>query len=1245
MAALLTAGAHAQGFKDYTRRAPLTIHNNTGAATPSPTSVEVLVPPDAANTRPDLLDLRVGYDNGGTVQEINSKIFHDVVTTPPTLTENLNAGTTSYAGLPTGTQLSFSGSDDSAVTVTLPFDFPFVDGTTNQLTIGIDGYAAPGASDPGRSDDPGAAKTARIIMAWDSDMAITGGGEQGVWYATDNGGAGGAQRAIVRWQVQESASGPVIAKVAMILTANGDIRLVYGSPVDQPSAGVTGYAPVKVGVGVGDASVSKVNTPTVSFTGHADILYTQSLGSRTNMSRVVFRLQQPIAAGGTSTGQYFLYYGNSSPTLSALRDVKSVFDYTVDFKSAANVVGQPAPDWDVQTGNTVTVENYMGGKVGVLRRGTQNHPRATVKATAMPAFLNSEMLAHIAPKGGGEREMAPMSRVVSDPGDPNFQGGYGYAVDSFGSNSHLVSYVNPVTDENPADMGGVGDTLIADQYENILFRTNGQPGLLQGKNWTDGDPEPTGWMVSLNRADANPTHGGNPDPAWDQPGTTGMAGYVQDIAMDYIAMRELRDLSTSAGTGQTLTPTGPFIQGTVQSSKASLNPLANAQLHITGPGGYDQSFAVGPNGQYRLALPAGGSYTIVASAPFHTTTTVANVSPSASTQTNITLPYSGATFTGIVSDSISNQPYGGMTVVAVNSTGKWVGSAVSDATGHYTMMVQEVGNLSVAALSAGIASADPRSGKSARQAVTITADTVNPVNFRVAPPVNGDFEIPNQAATAPFGWSTTTFTAGTPPATYALTTAQNHTTGGRYSVSVTNPSSQFEAWIPSPPDFQWATVSPNANYTLSAWVYFTQTGQRARLRVRTLDATGADLNLAQPGGNGSAGYITAGAADAASGAQAPLNQWTKITVTVPANPSLAKLDVRLYAAGPAGGGIATGTIYFDDYAITAAPIATAAGKLVDADGNPVAGALIGPLTADDAFTNFTDPVVWNGPYAVSDENGNFTIYAAQEGDIPIAAFKLPAATNGVVPDYGFVISPADGKLHASATPGAPQTIHLLGATNVADGATANAVDDQGNTRNGTGGGVIASSVDNNLNPRWDSGAGNPASTDVTITYTLPSVQLVDQIETLWELADTTVSALDISSDGTTFSPAQYSLTTGSEGIPSGSLNYSSATEGRIDVIRFPSAQSIKAIRIHATGTRSGLTNYSIIELRALSLAIPPVIPLGNADVTKALRIAGGLDAATPADVTRLDVVKADGSAGQDGKITLLDAASIRKNIP
>ncbi|HEY3414938.1 MAG TPA: carboxypeptidase regulatory-like domain-containing protein [Armatimonadota bacterium] len=1202
---------------DYTQRVGLTITNNDAAPTPVPTTAEVRY-------------------------SVHSES---------------SPGTTDYTTLPTGTKLTFAGNgtslDDNWTVVTLPFQFPWGHGTVNQLVVGIDGYIAPGAVDLGRPDNPADAYRRAEIIPWSSDFAITDTSTLGVYADLQ------PTQATFRWEVQESASGPLIAKFAVILKPDGSIRFVYGNPCNSPSAAIAdpgtanSYSPIKFGIGGEDPNYLHVPAFPASNTGHADLLYTyipaaqfrsdgndvralywsgsawqeldrQVLSDLPGLTRVVFRLVNSIPAGGTSTGQYFLYLGNTSPQLNVPHSVYNIYDHVEDFLSAANVVGSQAPNWvSNATGDATTVVLIGGKKMGQI--SGPDHARGVVLSSAMPGFLNAEEYAHVAPSGG-ECEVAPMIRAVgsttngyANP-DLAYTGGFGYVMDGFGSQNGPVSYVNPKgvtpTNTGPADMGVHGPDYhgIGGVFENFIIRCTGldaATGALSGKVWKDGAPQPYWGDLNIALNNNSPSHqSGVPDPLWNQPGTVGVGSYSNSPTVDFIAIREIRNLSVPFGAPEVGPAFGPGLRGVISSSKTG--PLANLTFTIT-DGTTTYTLITGANGEYHISLPA-GSYSVTASAFAHTTTTVSGVSPTTSGVTNVVLPYVGATVSGVVRDALTGKTQGGTTITLSDATGHFVVSGTSDANGNYSIVAPAGGVLNIGAVSP--------LGLGGRTQITVPSDSSTVQNLAIKVIANGDMEVPNFNNSAPVGWTTQEFTPSSPAGAFEYINATDtagvpqHTPGGNWVLAVKDPG-ETSAWNP-PNNYAVPAQTSYASVTVSVWVYFTAAGQRAALRLRNnFPTTGStvggriQVNAGGPNDPGNENQ---------SLATVPVGQWFELRKTAPAGTALSPADqlgLNLYARGPAGGG-AAGTVYFDDLTITVTPSSSALGKVVDAAGNPVASAFVGPMTSAGGLGGDN---LLTGPFVYSDDQGNFTLFQLNDGPVTVGAWApvLPDST-GHIPGYGNLISTAT--LNTSANPTTRTTITVGKAGVVSAGAAGNA-----GGRNDAG---VAQTVDNNLFTRWDGGGG---SADVTVTYDLGSTKSIDQIEVYWEAATPDAFSVEADPDLATTNSV-LDITTGGETFGIRNFDITPFNEGSFDIIRLPASVSARYIKIHAT-TYGTYQNYSIIEMRALSAAAP--IPPSSADVTRALQIAGGLVNATSADKARLDK---DG----DGRITVMDAVKINKAV-
>lgn len=1197
-AALTLSGpARAQGWwnPDYTHRVPLTITNPAGGTQPTANitaEATIGVPTEA---RADAKDIRVVYWSGSAWQELDRQIFSEAPRY--SITENLNAGKTDYASLPTGTKLVLSGLDNGQAEVTMPFNFTYGNVTSNKLLVGSDGQVFPGgsASDPYfRPDSPSAAAGARLIAPYVSDFDTTPGG---VWVDLQ------PTQVTVRWEVAASGGSNIIAKFALILYPNNSVRFVYGSPCLQDTTICT-WSTVEYGVGLGAAGSSKITEVTnVDMANHPDITYS-GMESAAPGARIVFRLAAPLADGATSTGQYFLYYGNPSPT-EPPAEPKNIYDAYID--AGADAIGQPASQWESQEDNSTEVGTYLGKKVILLKKGTVSHPRWIVKKGAMPNFLNAELFTQFAGLGG-ENEFAAILRCVNDPNnsypDPNraYSGGLAYASDGWGSQQGVCSYINPTVEREPADFGlttfyGKNDDGVV---QNMLFRLDGT--VLSGKKWSVVQTEPTGFVMSVDRATANPQHLGETDPLYDKPGGTGFASYnTNTTALFFTALRELLTNTTVQSVASN-TPTGPWIQGTITSSNAALNPLTVAKVHITGPGGYDQTFYVGPQGQYRVTLPEGtGPYTVEVSAPYHTTKTVSAV-PTTTESTNVVLPYVGAQISGRFIEALTLVPQAGAKIVLISSDGYNIGQTTTDANGNYSILAPTGGDYYIGGMGA--------TGVGDRKPASVASGGNITVNLAGGIPSNGDCEIPNATNTAPMDWSNGNFGTAT---AYVYSREQNHTPGGHWSVSIVNGDAAAN-WNPPPSAFYTLPIQADAfNVDVVAWVYFTQPGQEVRLRLRNNWPNQPVIIVS--GEVPPANQMNQGGLDA--NGKVPVGQWYEIRAR------------HLVTDGALdGNGIAynlyqyrgNGTVYFDDTKVEQTPIAKVEGRLLDEAGQPVSGGYVGVMGNTENYTLI-------GPVAKTDPEGRFIMYATTTGNVTIGGWKpaLPG-TGGVMPAYDYLLSTATA--NAQPAGGTPVTLRVSRAGNVAKGASATCKTLDGIDCSPSQWPYI---TDDNYNTRNDSGGDKGA--DIVYTVDLGSVKSIDQIEVFWELARPLVYAVSVGPDMGSLE-AVYDTTTGSnEGILN--MDITPFAEGPMVIHRFPTAKSIRYIVINCAGFTSGLGNYSIIDIRALSTAVQP--PLEKIDVAKALAIAGGLVQATSADIARLDKTG-------DGKVTLADADRIARTV-
>ncbi|HEY3265652.1 MAG TPA: carboxypeptidase-like regulatory domain-containing protein, partial [Armatimonadota bacterium] len=1037
---------------DYAKRVPVTITNPGGGAMPTARmTAEIPFTPIPPEARTDGSDMRVVYtpDIGTTWQELDRQYIHDGQLF---VTENLNAGKTDYNSLPAGTKVSWSGNgaslDDNWTILTLPFAFPYRNGTTNKLYVAIDGFIAPNmVTDPGRPDSVAQALSSFAIMPWQSDLAITDTAAMGVYADLAD-----PNQVTIRWEVQESASGPIIAKFAVILKPDGSIRFVYSDTVKSPSAGIAdpahgGYSPVKYGVGAGDSGLSKVTAPAfpADFSNHADILYTQS-GDVRDIARLVFRLVSPLADGAVSTGQYYVYYGGTSPS-APLTDVRNIYDYVVDFLSSANVVGSPAPDWiTASVDEQMTVVNWRGQKVGLLEYNNNgfDHARAIVKDGAMPKFLNLESYGHIAPYGGGQFEQVQMVRVVQNASntypDPNvaFMGGYGYATDAFGTygNDTLTSEVNPAVNRGPAEILSQPRAGHMNTYENILYRVEGQ--LLSGKAWKDYEPQPFWRYIGVDRTKYAPMHDTTSDPVYDQAGGVGIATYQQPVAVDYIALRELRTTS-AVGASETGTPSASRIAGTVTGVGGA--GVGGASVTVTG-GAVNTTVNADAAGRYQVSAPA-GTYSVTASAKNYAPTTLNNVSPSTAETTNVALTYTGVKISGVVRAAIAATLTPHALVTLVDANGKIAAQTNADSKGAYSLVAPAPGEYSIAAMEEPYRDFGSFE-RGQRQTVTVATAPLT-VNFAIVDFANGDMEIPAADYARPQTWEGYRYSGFKKPSPeWTYNTDQNHTPGGHYSIGIKD-SLGGDTWIQAVPFFPFPYLNGNFSRHFSVWWYPTVVGQKTLVIARLYDTTNATKQDRQMN-------VTADAT--------MVNKWNEITADFTPDPTINMMSVRLRGEG--GG---AGMMYFDDLTLTATPVAQIYGQVTDDAGAPVANAYVGTMSN---AAGISDPILVDAPFTLTDESGNYHLYLSETGSQTIGAWAYPQpAADGSLPSYGYV---SDVKTStAGPNPTSPTNFTIRRATNVAKGTTFTAKETDTGTDLGKDTNLPpANAVDDNLNSRWAS---------------------------------------------------------------------------------------------------------------------------------------------------------------------------------
>jgi hypothetical protein len=311
--------------------------------------------------------------------------------------------------------------------------------------------------------------------------------------------------------------------------------------------------------------------------------------------------------------------------------------------------------------------------------------------------------------------------------------------------------------------------------------------------------------------------------------------------------------------------------------------------------------------------------------------------------------------------------------------------------------------------------------------------------------------------------------------------------------------------------------------------------------------------------------------------------------------------------------------HFDIYELKVESLpVTIQGKVVDKAGNPVAGAYVGVHPDGNS-------------YALTDEGGVYRLQLPRAGSYRISAHK-PGAGNTVIPvSAAYTIIPGAG---------------TAGPTLVLGDSSPNLVTSASSDRPDltTAANPPALAGDSNFTTHWESdliGDASPApvvnaDNPVHITTDLGSVKTVNQAVVSWY---TDVAAnhnvdvsgqysIDLSTDGANYTSV-YQTANATGGYPA------DLPDGRrqVDAISF-AAQSARFVRLTLTGHKGDY--LGIWEVQAANVAVATPVP-SVADVQRALQIAAGLTAVTPADLARLD---RDG----DQKITILDAVRIDRGL-
>ncbi|NMC82321.1 MAG: hypothetical protein GYA63_05645, partial [Armatimonadetes bacterium] len=571
---------------------------------------------------------------------------------------------------------------------------------------------------------------------------------------------------------------------------------------------------------------------------------------------------------------------------------------------------------------TVSVAE-IGGVKHMVFTSAGDHRRVMADPAKCPTFLNVELYTRIMPyptRGSGElaaivrTPIDPYATEANDIVPPNgiygsYAGGFGVTLDGFGDQFGLTRFADP-----NISLGGAGMYLPGIPYqtatatkENTIYRVTGVDAetTFSAKTWKDGTPQPKWLIENYTAQDGSTTF-------FNQPGVVAFNTWGQSAAIEYFAMREIRDLAGATGAPQTGTPSaGPFLQGTVSSTL--LGPLPGISLTIT-DGVTTWVVVTDANGYYKITLPdTTAGYTLSASLFGHNPGLVTGAHPSPISLTNVVLTYVAPVLNGRVRDRWFKAPQAGMRVVVMDPSGNYLTETTTDVNGNYSIQLTTGGTYGLAAWG---------KGRSARTTVTVANGATKTTELVVDIPANGDCEIPNATNTWPVGWEW--YDWGAPPTFRGSSREQNHTPGGFWSMKIDgsqgNPNST-NTGDGAVSGFYVHPIITGCSYTISAWVYLTATGDHVRLRLRNgwpLNNVSATAGAAPDPNNENTGGLVGGLV--------PVGQWYELRRTWPyvvdgtANP--LPLEYKFYTYGPGGPVQAqAGPMYFDDVKITTTPVA------------------------------------------------------------------------------------------------------------------------------------------------------------------------------------------------------------------------------------------------------------------------------------------------------------------------------------
>ncbi|HEY3412709.1 MAG TPA: discoidin domain-containing protein [Armatimonadota bacterium] len=946
---------------------------------------------------------------------------------PWSVTENLSAGSTGYTNLPAGTVVTPTNinGDDGGSTMTLPFDFRFGQAPpTRSVFFSIDGYLVPGSAQPtslygrGNANTPG-------IYPFTSDYTVSAtGGPAGanMYFFAD------ATKAVFRWEVAESGQSTVIAKFAVILYPNGDIRFVYSDtvhPTSSATGGPGGYAEMSYGVEGDTSGTGIIHFPTdmypdsADLSNHADIAYTQTLPVPPAQTFSLYYNGPSVSTGPTapasvqswdfSDGQKHSWRSHQDLVNNA--DCKIVTD--VDGVSSLYMDASDPNDEDPTTGNhpwfSPSNMTPLGDQTVYWKARRPDWDYACFPAMRFnPVTLtDSNSLSYLS--------LAPGTSSVG------FQFGENYSAGGFLTAEYYTPADTPYTNgRTPAlphqftNHTWTPNPVDTDKWQFFVTSCwdTGGATMLGGKGWQvppsnptlASDPAVGGYTMTWDSA-SDSTVVAQPVPpgiiAWMHHSNSAFLKWVCAVPGGFAER-----VATSLAAAETAPAPGPgmaVIQGVAYDDSVGVTaPIAGITLTLKDAANNVLATSVTDStGRYRY---------VVAATATPATVTISGVKPGSkgsatqsvveNTVYTVNVPIAfGSRATGIVYDTQTNGGVVGATVnLLTPGTSTVVFTTTTDSAGRYGLDMDAAGTYDVAVI-AGSYTPQTVTG------VTFPLRTVVTKDFGLVAPellANGGFETEAPVvdpagypgAMRPAGFTTwdQQATAVTAPIsndvallndaidtteTFYLNSAALARTG-THCVAIKRTKAPDGTVIGST-SVQWMCdtgglipTSPNQRYRVSLWAKgIPGMYVRARVRFHTTNISAS-----------TAGVVFTGT-DTTFNADRTGGRWQQFSAIITAPSAAAFMNVRFYG-NYTGKGTAPQVVYFDDVSVKAISPRTITGTVVDGSGTGVGGIVVG---ANLGRPGMTEPAVSTASSSAAGSVGAFTLNLWDKGAFSLQTYK------------------------------------------------------------------------------------------------------------------------------------------------------------------------------------------------------------------------------------------------------------------